>query len=108
MPWTLLESFLQDRGTFRKSSFTMNAGQYIAVQLSALGATDVTPWGVLHIGVALPAIATVTPIIRSVLLYTPVCCYQGESGIGNGAAIATYIQKTCPFETPIVLLYRFT
>lgn len=108
MPWTQIDSFTQLPGTYRVSTGLFNAGQYIAIHHTGILPDTVTPWGVLYIGAALPAVANNIPVIASILLYKPFHCYLGPTGIGNNANIATYLNKTGPVVNPLIRLYRFT
>ena len=107
MAWVLQESFFQNRGTVRVSTITMNTGQWIAVRCGSISYANVSPWGVLHIAAALPAIATYLPVLKSVLCYMPVQAYYGETGIGTNAGIATYVQHSAPDNPTQIQLYKW-
>lgn len=107
MAWVMQESFLQNRGTLRVSTYTMNAGQWIAVRCGSMSYSNISPWGVLHVSAALPAIATYLPVLKSILCYLPVQAYYGETGIGTNAGIATYVQRSAVDDPVLIQLYKW-
>ena len=108
MPWVLGFDVQVQSGSKIDTGVTINEGQWIAAWIDPWTNTQVDPWGVLQIGVALPSISGAAPILDHKLLYSKLEAYYARVGVGNLAKVWIYIRDGYPNVSVGVRIYKWT